>query len=176
MKKSKEYVIEKNDNSKVEDILEKYNVQKDFTTLEEWKKARLVKLFFYKEVIPHLPSEEKFNLDIQIRKAGVSSTANISEGYGRYNYQEGIQFYRISRGSIYELKDHLISCYDLDFISKEVFEKGISLLEDTKVTLNGYIKFVNTQKKSYDFRPYLFPYTPIPYTSFNLILKNIFEI
>ena len=109
-------------------------------------KARLVKLFFYKEVIPHLPSEEKFNLNTQIRKSGVSATANISEGYGRYHYQEGIQFYRISRGSIYELKDHLISCYDFNFISKEVFEKGISLIEDTKVTLNGYIKFVKSQK------------------------------
>ena len=65
---------------------------------------------------------------------------------GRYHYQEGIQFYRISRGSIYELKDHLISCYDFNFISKEVFEKGIFLIEDAKVTLNGYIKFANSQK------------------------------
>jgi four helix bundle protein len=125
----------------------KYNAQKDFTTLEAWKKARLVKLFFYKEVIPLLPVEEKFNLNVQIRKAGVSGTANISEGYGRYHYQEGIQFYRISRGSIYELKDHLISCYDLNFISKDAFEKGIILIEDAKVTLNGYIKFVKSQKE-----------------------------
>lgn len=123
-----------------------YNDQKDFTTLEAWKKARLVKLFFYKEVIPHLPSEEKFNLDIQIRKASVSGTANISEGYGRYHYQEGIQFYRVSRGSIYELKDHLISCHDFDYITKDTFEKGISLIEEAKITLNGYIKYVKNQK------------------------------
>jgi len=140
------YIVEQKDDSNVEDVVSKYNSFKDFTTLDAWKKARLVKLFFYKEVIPHLPVEEKFNLNIQIRKAGVSGTANISEGYGRYHYQEGIQFYRISRGSIYELKDHLISCYDFNYISKEVFEKGISLIEDTKVTLNGYIKFVNSQK------------------------------
>jgi len=125
----------------------KYDSQRDFTTLEAWKKARIVKLFFYKEVIPLLPGEEKFNLNTQIRRASVSGTANLAEGYGRYHYQEGIQFYRIARGSIYELKDHLTSCYDLDFINKEVFEKGISLIEDAKVTLNGFIKFVNARKK-----------------------------
>ncbi len=76
----------------MERMPEHYNDQRDFTTLEAWKKARLVKLFFYKEVIPILPADEKFNLIIQIRKACVSGTANIAEGYGRYHYQEGIQF------------------------------------------------------------------------------------
>lgn len=123
-----------------------YDPQRDFTTLEAWKKARLVKLFFYKEVIPRLPYEEKFNLNTQIRKASISITANISEGYGRYHYQEGIQFYRVSRGSLYELKDHLTSCYDLEFVSKNLFEKGFLLIEDAKKTLNGYIKFVQLKK------------------------------
>jgi len=124
-----------------------YDSQKDFTTLEAWKKARLVKLYFYKEVIPLLPAEEKFNLNNQIRRASISGTANISEGYGRYHYQKGIQFYRIARGSLYELKDHLTSCYDLGFISEETFNKGISLIEEAKSMLNGYIKFVNARKE-----------------------------
>ena len=123
-----------------------YDPKKDFTTLEAWKKARDLKLFFYREIIPVLPTEERFNLNVQIRRASVSGTANISEGYGRYYYKEGIQFYRISRGSVYELKDHLISCFDFHFISKDIFEKGISLIEETKVVLNGYIRFVESRK------------------------------
>ncbi|MGC9374746.1 MAG: four helix bundle protein [Bacteroidales bacterium] len=126
-----------------------YNENKDFTSLEAWKKARIVKLFFYREVIPLLPVEEKYNLDIQIRKSSVSATANISEGYGRFNFQEGIQFYRISRASMYELKDHLISCYDFKYINKDIYDKGISLIEDAKITLNGYINFVKSQLKIY---------------------------
>ncbi len=151
MKKNDKYSFEQNNNSKVEDDLIKYNAQKDFTTLDAWKKARLAKLFFYKEVIPYLPAEEKFNLNPQIRKASVSGTANIAEGYGRYHYQEGIQFYRISRGSIYELKDHLISSYDFEYISKDIYDKGISLIEDAKVTLNGYIKYVMSRKDTDNF-------------------------
>jgi four helix bundle protein len=123
-----------------------YDPDKDFTTLDAWKRARDLKLFFYREVIPVLPAEERFNLNVQIRKASVSGTANISEGYGRYYYKEGIQFYRVSRGSVYELKDHLISCFDFGFVSKDILDRGISLIEETKVVLNGWIRYVESQK------------------------------
>ena len=126
---------------------EYYDTNRDFTTLEAWKKCREVKLFFYNKIIPRLPKEEKFNLDFQIRKASVSSTTNISEGYGRYHYQEGIQFYRISRGSLYELKDHLISCYDLKYIDDCLKIEGEELIESAKVTLNGYINYVISKIK-----------------------------
>lgn len=133
-----------NDQFNLEELKVNYNENKDFTTLEAWKKVRLVKLFFYKEVITKLPDEEKYNVNIQIRKAAVSITANISEGYGRYHYQEGIQFYRISRGSLFELKDHLITCYDLCYINEQNYNKGLELIEDAKITLNGYINYVKT--------------------------------
>lgn len=127
-----------------------YNSFKDFTTLDTWKNCRNTKLFFYGEIIPKLPEEERFNLNTQIRKAAISITANIAEGYGRFHYQEGIKFYRISRASLNELKDHLISSSDLKYISEELLLKGTSLIEDAKRTLNGYIRYVNTQKKIYD--------------------------
>lgn len=119
-----------------------YDDKRDFVTLEAWSKCREVKLFFYKNILPLLPKEEKYNLDNQIRRAAVSTTANISEGYGRYHYKEGIQYYRISRGSLYELKDHLISCYDFGYISDELKLEGEALIESAKRILNGYINFV----------------------------------
>ena len=126
----------------------KYNSAKDFVTLDAWKKARLVRIFFYSDIIPVLPSEEKYNLGSQIRRASVSATANISEGYGRFHYKEGIQFYRIARGSLCELKDHLICCRDLECIDDSRFEKGIDLIEQAKVTLNGFIKFVEAKQQT----------------------------
>lgn len=131
--------------SKMEDWFAKYEPSRDFVTLDAWKKARLVRIFFYYEIIPVLPSEEKYNLGAQIRRASVSATANISEGYGRFHYKEGIQFYRIARGSLCELKDHLISCRDLQCIDNSLFENGIDLIEQAKVTLNGFIKFVEAK-------------------------------
>ena len=127
-----------------------YDGNKDFTTLKAWIKCREVKLFFYKKIIPLLPKEEKFNLDIQIRKASVSTTANISEGYGRYHYKEGIQYYRISRGSLYELKDHLLSCNDFGYINNKLMQEGENLIESAKIILNGYINFVKNRIKNKD--------------------------
>jgi four helix bundle protein len=95
-----------------------------------------------------LPKEEKFNLDIQIRKASVSITANISEGYGRYHYKEGIQFYRISRGSLYELKDRLLSSNDFGYINNELIQEGENLIESAKILLNGYINFIKNKIKN----------------------------
>lgn len=129
-----------------EEPLEKYNKEKDFTSLVCWQNARAMKLFFYEKIIPILPTEERNNLIIQIRKASVSSTANIAEGYGRFHYQEGIQFYRISRASIYELKDHSLTCRDVGYIDDDLVKKGIKLIEATKITLNGYIRYVKKRK------------------------------
>ncbi len=125
-----------------------YNPDKDFTTLEAWKTAREVKLFFYNKIIPLLPNEEKYNLDIQIRKAAISGTATIAEGYGRFHFTEGIQFYRISRASQAELKDHLISCNDLKYINDTIYNEGVSLIEKSKRILNGYIRYTQQQIKN----------------------------
>lgn len=126
-----------------------YNDAKDFTTLVCWQKARAVKLFFRTKVMPTLRKEEKFALVFQIRKSSVSITENIAEGYGRFHYQELIQFCSISRGSLFELKDDLITCIDLKYISQEMHDEGLKLIEDAKITLNGYIKYVKSQKAKF---------------------------
>lgn len=131
-------------------VYSQYDPSRDFTTLAAWQKARDLKLFIYREVIPLLPDAEKYNLNIQLRKTGVSGTANIAEGYGRHYYKDAIRFYRYARGSIYESKDHITSCYDLKYISQFLFEKGLKLVEEAKVALNGYMTFVRNQNNATD--------------------------
>lgn len=127
---------------------EQYNGMKDFTSLSCWNKASQLKRFVYNEVVPLLPEEESSNLVIQLKRTAISCTANIAEGYGRYHYQESIQFFRIARASLYELKDHLISCYDLNFINKSLYHSGLKLIESSKITLNGYINYIISKKQS----------------------------
>ena len=132
---------------KVSDNVGEYKAYKEFTTLDCWKLAREVKLVFYQEVLPCLPKEEMYNLGSQIRNASVSTTANIAEGYGRFHYKESIQFYRISRGSMFELKDHLITCYDLKYIDLAIYKKGSALIELAIKKINGYIGYTNKLNK-----------------------------
>jgi hypothetical protein len=53
----------------VEDDGKEYNPNKDFKTLNAWQRARDTKLFFYNDIIPHLPEDEKFGLSSQIIKS-----------------------------------------------------------------------------------------------------------
>lgn len=92
-----------------------------------------------------MPKTEQFNLGSQIRRAAISTTANIAEGYGRFHYQEGIQFFRIARGSLYELKDHLISCFELSLIDEVLKNEGLNLIETAKKQLNGYINYIKSK-------------------------------
>jgi four helix bundle protein len=89
---------------------------RDFTDLEVWKVARELRKDIYKAART-LPDFERFALASQLRRAATSVTANIAEGYGRYGYQENAQHCRQARGSVYELRDHLITCMDEEYLS-----------------------------------------------------------
>jgi len=131
-----------------EKLCTSYKSYKDFTSLVAWKCARELKIYFYTCILTRIKNEEKFILAHQIRKALISVTANIAEGYGRYHFKEGIQFYRISRASLYELKDHLITCFDLNYISMEELKIGFNHIEKSKIALNGFIYYTKKQLKN----------------------------
>jgi four helix bundle protein len=95
-----------------------------------------------------LPDFEKFGLASQLRRAAVSVTANLAEGYGRFGYQENAQFCRQARGSIYELRDHIITCMDECFISKDEGSKLDALLQRVAMILNGYLRATLARKQS----------------------------
>ena len=123
----------------------KYRTIKDFTDLECWKLARKVRIEVYK-IVKLLPTEEKYDLGSQMRKAAVSSTSNIAEGHGRYHFQENIRFCRISRGSLYEIRDQLITCFDEKYITRDHFSRVYELAIQAAKTLNGYIRYLRNQK------------------------------
>jgi len=95
-----------------------------------------------------LPDEERYGLAQQMRRAAVSLTSNIAEGYGRHHWQQNTQFCRQSRGSLMELIDDINVCIDEQYAEAERLEKlkqedGVALLK----LLNGYIAYLQKQKK-----------------------------
>jgi len=116
-----------------------------FTDIEAWKLVRKLRIAVY-SVIKNLPTEERYDLASQLRRAAISCTANIAEGYGRFHFQENIQFCRISRGSMYEIQDHLITCIDNEYIDKEEYEIIQDLSENAIRVLDGYIRYLKKQQ------------------------------
>ena len=95
----------------------------DFHVLEDlnvWKLCREFKIELSKTACK-FPPEEKYRLTDQIIRASRSITNNIAEGYGRYHFQENIQYLRQSRGSLYECIDHLYCALDDKYIDEIKF-------------------------------------------------------
>jgi four helix bundle protein len=76
---------------------------KTYRDLVAWQKAMALAELLYK-VTTAFPSDERFGLISQMRRAGVSVPSNIAEGYGRARTAEYCRYLEISRGSLYELQ------------------------------------------------------------------------
>lgn len=123
----------------------------DFTDLETWKVARELRREIY-GVCQRLPREEAFSLTSQMRRAAISITANIAEGYGRYSFQENIQFCRQSRASAYELRDHLTTALDAGYLLPKELAQLNELATSVIRLLNGYIRATQNRKTTAEAR------------------------
>lgn len=118
-----------------------------FEDLEVYKAARAFRNRMY-ALTKTLPAEEKFGLASQIRRAAVSLTNNIAEGYGRHHWQENSQFCRHARGSLMELIDDINICIDQAYAAQEHLRplKDVDGLKLLKL-LNGYIAYLQRKKE-----------------------------
>ncbi|MBM4151901.1 MAG: four helix bundle protein [Kiritimatiellaceae bacterium] len=120
---------------------------KTFEDLECWKACRKLRLFVAKTIIPLLSPDERFGLSSQMLRAARSTTANIAEGYGRFHYLDNAKFCSNSRGSAYEVIDHLITAHDESMISKEMLCEGKTLANEAIKLLNGYMNYLKKAAK-----------------------------
>ncbi|MCE7990367.1 MAG: four helix bundle protein [Roseivirga sp.] len=122
---------------------------KRFTELEALKKARQLRKAI-SELVKSFPTEEKYSLVSQIKRSSRSVTANIAEGYGRFHYQENIQFCRVSRGSLTETLDHLIVAFDEGYINETTLNEFQAKLDECLKILNGYVNYLQKAKERPD--------------------------
>lgn len=112
---------------------------KSFTDLNAWKQAHVLVLEIYK-MTQNFPKEEQFGLTNQIRRAVVSITSNIAEGFSRNSYREKAQFYSMALGSLTEVQNQLLIAKDLGYITNNEFSRTAELTITVSKLLNGLIK------------------------------------
>lgn len=94
-----------------------------------------------------LPPKERFRLADQLVRASRSATANLAEGYGRYQYPDMVRFARQARGSLYEVLDHLTVALDEEYIAKGVCEEESAHVVRAIQVVNGFIRFLRSRQK-----------------------------
>lgn len=117
---------------------------KDFTELDSWKTGHNLVLAIYKTT-QTFPDEEKYGLTSQIRRASVSITSNIAEGFGRFSTQEKIRFYQIALGSVTEVQNQIYVARDVNYISTEASERLICLTVDVHKLIFGLIRSIKNK-------------------------------
>jgi four helix bundle protein len=83
------------------------------------------------------PTEEKFGLTSQMRRASVSIPSNIAEGQARHTTGEFIQFISHAEGSVAELATQFHLAIELGFLTAEPAAPTLVLLEEIRRMLNG---------------------------------------
>ena len=117
-----------------------------FEDIEAWKKSReLVKTIY------QVTSEGRFGKDYslidQVRRASVSIMSNIAEGYARQTNREFSQFLHIALGSVAELQSQLYIAQDLNYVSKEEFDRIYGLSSEVARLITGFIKYLKGTTK-----------------------------
>ncbi len=119
--------------------LREENKIRSFTDLNAWKEAHKLVIMVYK-ITKEFPKEETFGLTNQIRRAVVSITSNIAEGFSRNTFKDKTQFYAISLGSLTEVQNQLLIAKDIGYISKEIFKEAANQTVVISKLCNGLLK------------------------------------
>lgn len=112
---------------------------KSFENLQVWQIGRDLVAKVYMLTIS-LPQSEAFGLTTEIKRAALSIPANIAEGFGRYHYLDKAKFYLNARGSLYELKSHLVIAHELGYLNQsQTISNVLTLIDTLSVKLNNLI-------------------------------------
>ena len=117
-----------------------------FEKLEVWQLSRKLVGVIYK-ITNMFPSDEKFGITNQLRRASVSIISNIAEGSYRNSLKDKVRFMEIAYGSLMEVYAQLCIATDLEYVSKEDINEVNVLIREISNKLNSLSKSYQTQIK-----------------------------
>lgn len=110
-----------------------------FTDIKAWQASRELVKNIYK-IVGLFPVNEQYGLTSQMKRAAVSISSNIAEGFRRDTMKDKLHFYVMAHGSLTELQCQIILAHDLFFIHKAEFSNLATLTDETDRLLTGLIK------------------------------------
>jgi four helix bundle protein len=113
-----------------------------YRDLVVWQKSIELAKQLYR-LTARFPSEEKFGLISQIRRAAVSVSSNIAEGQARNTTGEFILFISHAEGSAAELDTQLYLSVELGFVSSADAAPILTLIDEIRRMLNSLRRRLN---------------------------------
>ncbi|HBH96249.1 MAG TPA: four helix bundle protein [Candidatus Omnitrophica bacterium] len=117
---------------------------RNFKSIKAWQLADDLAVVIY-DVTKHFPSQERYGLVLQMRRAAVSVPANIAEGATRNSPKEYIQFLSIAKGSLAELEYYLHLSKRLSYLTDSQEQHLIQLHQQAARTLHGLMRYLQSE-------------------------------
>lgn len=122
-----------------------------FEDLRVWQAARQSVAEVYR-----VSSDRAFSRDFalrdQMRRAAVSISSDIAEGFSRRSNREFVQFLFIAKGSLAEVQSQLYVALDQDYISPEAFDTVHDKLESTTRQLSRLITYLRRSAQTHELK------------------------
>ena len=112
-----------------------------FEDIEAWQLGRELKRSVY-QCSKFGEFARDFALKDQIRRAAISVTANIAEGFEREGNREFIQFLSTSKGSCGEVQDHLYTALDESYVTQKQFDDLYGKAAEVGRKIGAFMKYL----------------------------------
>ena len=115
-----------------------------FEDIIAWQKARELHKVIYSITNNNTNFFKDYGLRDQLRRASVSISSNIAEGFERETTKEFIRFLYIAKASAGECRSQIYLAYDLDYITIEEFNNLKNKISEVSKLISGFIKYLNS--------------------------------
>ncbi|KAF2515861.1 four helix bundle protein [Flavobacterium zhairuonense] len=115
---------------------------KSFEEINSWQKSRIFNKKIYL-ITENSTFKKDFDFVRQIRRASLSISSNIAEGFERNTDKEFIYFLYVAKASAGEVRSQLYLAFDLEYILKEEFEMLLESITEISKLLSGFIKYLS---------------------------------
>ncbi|BDU24301.1 MULTISPECIES: four helix bundle protein [Flavobacterium] len=115
---------------------------KSFEEINSWQKSRIFNKKIYL-ITENSNFKKDFDFVRQIRRASLSISSNIAEGFERNTDKEFVYFLYVAKASAGEVRSQLYLAFDLEYIIKEEFEMLLESITEISKLLSGFIKYLS---------------------------------
>lgn len=113
-----------------------------FEEINSWQKSRVFNKRIY-QITENINFQKDFDFVRQIRRASISISSNIAEGFERNTDKEFAHFLYVAKASAGEVRSQLYLAFDLEYITKEEFEELLESVSEISRLLSGFIKYLS---------------------------------
>ena len=118
-----------------------------YKDLDIWKQSRSFCVPIYR-ITSQFPTDERFGLVSQLRRASVSVPSNIAEGSAKSSDKHFLVFLETSLGSCFEMETQLLVSHDLGFIDKKILTELLQQLESNIQMISKFMSYLKSKIKS----------------------------